>query len=94
MSLKHRDSAFSITASNASAFSGAGSGAEDHEYPQALVEILVGDKYKIYNQVPHICSNANVCAAVVAGCKVQMDMEEIIAFGFARKFGTVFCKHR
>lgn len=21
-------------------------------------------------------------------------MEEIIAFGFARKFGTVFCKHR
>lgn len=58
------------------------------------METLVGTKYKIYGHVVQLCANRHVCAAMVAGCRIQNDVEEQIAFGFARRFGTVYCKYR
>ncbi|CAL6083801.1 Conserved_hypothetical protein [Hexamita inflata] len=66
----------------------------EQTYPQSLVETLVGNKYKIFREVPEMCAQAHVCVALTVGVKLQNDLEEAIAYGFARKVGTIFCKDK
>jgi hypothetical protein len=56
------------------------------------VGVLLGPDHLLATQAKDYC-NLGICGALVVGTKCQPDIEELLANGFVRKVGTVYCKN-
>ncbi|KAH0571941.1 hypothetical protein SS50377_26141 [Spironucleus salmonicida] len=64
-------------------------------YPQALAAVMLGNSHELVQKAADLCHGnciSGLCAALYVGVHAQPDLEEQIAFGFARKVNTIFCR--
>ncbi|CAL6106824.1 Conserved_hypothetical protein [Hexamita inflata] len=65
-------------------------------WPQALAATMLGRDHLLVQQAKDMDEGrckSKICSCLVIGIKCQTDLEEQACQGFARKVGTVFCKH-